>query len=302
MTGGGAGSNLGPNGSLTIRTPGKMRVIGNVQLTGLTDTNALTLFARDALEVILGQGTVRLVNGSNPAGQLNMVSDDIIVATAAAITDVGAATTTDEIETRLAQNDGVVLDEGSLFARGIRFDVVGGVYVQNSGAGTQFAQRRGLTFGDGGLDIATEGASRIVINGVRLGSTGQVTGLDTIQSLTIAGSQPGLVIGSFDPRSTFNGCVIANAARCAFNTPDFPVQDVIKNIIDNGDGDGDGDDDKGGEADGSDGIGIPSAALIMSRDIDPLSGEPLLDDPVTGAGNDDLWSPPSDDDKDEDKK
>src|SRR3546814_13135960 len=26
------------------------------------------------------------------------------------------------------------------------------------------------------------------------------------------------------------------------------------------------------------------------RGIDPMAGEPLLDDPVTGAGNDDLWS------------
>ena len=35
-------------------------------------------------------------------------------------------------------------------------------------------------------------------------------------------------------------------------------------------------------------------ALITMRDLDPLSGEPLLDDPVTGAGNDDLWTPTTD--------
>ena len=34
-------------------------------------------------------------------------------------------------------------------------------------------------------------------------------------------------------------------------------------------------------------------ALITMRDVDPLSGEPLVDDPVTGAGNDDLWTPPA---------
>src|SRR3546814_12652884 len=34
MTGGAAGSNLGVDGSLTIRTPGKMRVLGDVRLTG----------------------------------------------------------------------------------------------------------------------------------------------------------------------------------------------------------------------------------------------------------------------------
>src|SRR3546814_8412080 len=57
MTGGASNSNLGANGALTIRTPGKMRVIGNVELTGLTDANTLNLVAGDALEVILGQGS-----------------------------------------------------------------------------------------------------------------------------------------------------------------------------------------------------------------------------------------------------
>ncbi|HEV2597072.1 hypothetical protein [Sphingopyxis sp.] len=274
MTGGASGSNLGASGQLTIRTPGKMRVIGNVQLTGLTDANALNLLADDALEVILGQGSVRLISGNAPAGQLNMASDDIIVATADAIADVGAATTTDAIETRLAQNDGVLLDEGALFARGIRAEVVGGFYVQNSGAGTRFAERRGMTFGAGGLDVLTEGPSRIVINGVHLGPNGQVTGLDTIPLLTIAGSVP--APGSFDPRSTFNGCLITGAAACNAPTGNsFPVQDVIE---------------EESEGDKGDGNNLPQP-LITMRDLDPLSGEPLLDDPVTGAGNDDLWTP-----------
>ncbi|WP_448140269.1 hypothetical protein [Sphingopyxis fribergensis] len=275
MTGGAAGSNLGASGLLTIRTPGKMRVTGNVQLTGLTDANRLNLFADQALEVILGQGSVRLVNGNAPAGQLNMVSDDIIVATAAAIDDVGAAATTDAIEARLAENDGILLDEGALFARGIRAEVVGGFYVQNSGTGTQFANRRGLTFGAGGLDVLTEGPSRIVINGVHLGPNGQVTGLDTIPLLTIAGTVP--APGSFDPRSTFNGCLIAGAAACTVLGPtnNFPVQDIVEEETDGDNGDGN----------------ILPTPLITMRDLDPLSGEPLLDDPVTGAGNDDLWTP-----------
>src|SRR3546814_11515744 len=58
--------------------------------------NALNLVAGDALEVILGQGSVRLVHGADPAGQLNMISDDIIVATAEAIADFGAATRSEE--------------------------------------------------------------------------------------------------------------------------------------------------------------------------------------------------------------
>ncbi|KQZ73158.1 hypothetical protein ASE06_12095 [Sphingopyxis sp. Root214] len=282
MTGGAAGSNLGANGALTIRTPGKMRVIGNVQLTGLTDTNALNLTAGDALEVILGQGSVRLLGANNaPGGQLNLASDDIIVATQAAITAVGAATTIDAINTRLGENDGVILDEGALFARGIRANVAGGFYVQNSGAGTDFAQRRGLTFGAGGLDVRTQGPSRIAINGVQLGANGQVTGIDAVPLLTINGVAP--VVGSYDRRSTFNGCFIASPTACTTITFDFennfPVQDIIDEEVDD-------DDDGVGE-----GNNFPQA-LITMRDIDPMTGEPLLDDPVTGAGNDDLWTPP----------
>ncbi|WP_422060422.1 hypothetical protein [Sphingopyxis sp.] len=292
MTGGTQGSNLGTNGALTITTPGKMRVLGNVQLTGLSDANALNLVADDALEVILGRGTVRLLGANNaPGGVLNMESDDIIVATPAAITDVANAGSMDVINSRLSQNDGVVLDEGSLFARRIAFDVVGGVYVQNSGAGTDFGQRRGLTFGAGGLDVVTEGQSRIVLNGVQLGPNGQITGIDTIALLTVGGSPPpsGGSTGSlgFNAQSTLNGCFIANTAACTTTSieiaPMFPVQDVIEKQDEDGDGDGEA----------GDGTTLPTA-LITMRDLDPLSGEPLLDDPVTGAGNDDLWTPTSD--------
>jgi hypothetical protein len=281
MTGGGAGSNLGANGSLTIGTPGKMRVIGDVLLTGLTDANTLNLVADDALEVILGQGSVRLINGTNAAGQLNLSSDDVIVATQAAIAAVGDATTTNAINDRLGENDGIILDEGALFARGIRANVAGGFYVQNSGAGTGFGERRGLTFGAGGLAVQTQGPSRIVINGVQIGANGQVTGLDVIPLLTIAPQANG-VPGTFDPRSTLNGCLITSPAACTTFGLDFesnfPVQDIIEEETES--------DDSG------EGSSLP-VPLITMRDIDALTGEPLLDDPVTGAGNDDLWTAPT---------
>src|SRR3546814_13216310 len=57
---------------------------------------------------------------------------------------------------------------------------------------------------------------------------------------------------------------------------DFPVQDVIEEETDPDGGQGDE-------------ITLPTALITMRR-IDPMAGEPLLDDPVTGAGNDDLWS------------
>jgi len=281
MTAGGSASNLGVTGSLTISTPGKARVVGDVSLTGMGDDNALNMFADDALEVILGEGSIRLSGASidTPAGLLRIQSNDVIVATLAAIGDVAGVSTTDAIEERLAQNDGVTSDDGALYAGGITARVVGGFYVQNSGTGTDYGERRGLTFGAGGLNVNPVTAeTRLVINGVHLGPQGQVTGLDTIPLLSVRGGTPSP--GDFDPRSTFNGCVIANPSAClAIDIPDnggFPVQDVIEEESND---------------DGSDSISLPTA-LITMRAIDPLTGEPLLDDPVTGAGNDDLWTPP----------
>ncbi|ALJ14645.1 hypothetical protein [Sphingopyxis macrogoltabida] len=286
MTAGSSTSNLGTNGSLTIATPGTARVVGDVALTGMGDNNALNIFADQSLEIILGEASIRLSGSSSsaPAGRLNLASEDVIVATLAAIDDVAAAGSTDAIEDRLAQNDGITSDEGALFAGGINVGVSGGFYVQNSG-GSDFGERRGLTFGALGLNVDTAGTdTRIVINGVHLGPSGQVTGLDTIPLLTINGIASGQApTDAFDQRSRFNGCLIANTGAClTIPEPEyhnsFPVQDVIEEEVDD---------------DGDDGITLPQS-LITMRDLDPLTGEPLLDDPVTGAGNDDLWTPATD--------
>ncbi len=295
LTAGGPTSNLGASGSLTIATQGKARVIGDAALTGMTDANSFRISAGEAIEVILGEGTIRLTGGSStsgtstPGGMLFLDSEDVIVATAAAIADVAAAPDIDTIDDRLSQNDGILVDDGALFAGGIDVSVEGGFYVQNSGEGSRFAQRRGLTFGPLGLSVNVAGAdSRIVINGVHLGPSGQVTGLDAIPLLSI----DGFVIGSgplagsglaFDSGSTMNGCLIVSSTTCAFLEfeSSFPVQDVINK-----------EDDEEGDGDDADGMSLP-IPLITMRDLDPLTGEPLLDDPVTGAGNDDLWTPPS---------
>jgi len=295
MTAGSSSSNLGASGSLTIATPGKARVIGDVLLTGMSDANAFRISADDSIEVILGEGTIRLTGGSStsgastPGGMLFLESEDVIVATADAIADVAAAADIDAIDERLGQNDGIVLDDGALFAGGMDVSVVGGFYVQNSGTGTRFAERRGLTFGALGLNVNVEGAdSRIVINGVHLGPSGRVTGLDAIPLLSI----DGFVIGSgplsgsglaFDSGSTMNGCLIVSSTTCSFLEfeSSFPVQDVIND-----------EDDEDQEGDDAEGMSLPTP-LITMRDLDPLTGEPLLDDPVTGAGNDDLWTPPA---------
>ena len=112
-----------------------------------------------------------------------------------------------------------------------------------------------------------------------------MTGLDVIPLINInapSGSSTVTQTG-FNAQSTINGCLIGNVASCTTSVSfdfesSFPVQDVIEEEI-------------AADGEDSDGQSLPVSPLITMRDLDPLSGEPLLDDPVTGAGNDDLWTP-----------
>ncbi|WP_194954793.1 beta strand repeat-containing protein [Sphingopyxis solisilvae] len=283
-----AAQQLGPNGTFLISTPGKMRVRGDVRFNGMTDSQSVNLFGRDSVEVILGSGSVHL-SGQSPdqlAGNLTIEADDIAIATTQAIADIAAMTSTAAIDARLAQNDGIISDIGALAANRITLNhnLDDSVYIQNSGTGTAFADRRGITFGQGGLFINGPGnQDSLVINAAHRGASGAlVTGLDVIPLVNInapTGSSTVVQTG-FNAQSTINGCLIGNVASCTApvrpsEDSNFPVQDVIDDPAEDEDGNGQS-------------LPVP---LITMRDLDPLSGEPLLDDPVTGAGNDDLWTP-----------
>lgn len=288
--GGGAGSNLGSNGTLRISTPGFARVIGAAQLANAAPGNRLTLVGQQSLEIILGQGSVRVTNGGALAGSLELISQDVVVATASAITDIAAAAgDLSRIEDRLASNDGFASDEGAISANAISI-TANGVYIQNTGAGTRFAERRGYTAGTGGLIVnflanpaSPVRSGAVVMNGrTSDGAGGFLTGLDAFPTVTIGGvvltsdnqSVNGLVAGS-----TLNGCDILGAGTCREFT--FVLPDRDNPLIDE-------DDEESGETGGE---SDPPGVLVDIRELGPLPNEPLVDDPVTGAGNDDLWAP-----------
>jgi hypothetical protein len=269
--------NLGPSGTLTITTPGFARVIGAVEMQAMSATNRLLINADESLEIIAGQGSIRLTNGAALAGILDLRSQDIAVATPAAITAIAGMTDIAQINTRLGQNDGIILGQGVISANAIRMTVRGGAYIQNTGTSTNFADRRGFLTGAGGLTINTAGtATRIVVNGQVPNAAGVLTsGPDTIPLVAIVGGgAPAVTPGGYATGSTINGCLIANPAACIDRADDPgvpPVQDA------------------GGAFDG---VEMPPFALLIElRDNDPLPNEPLIDDPVTGAGNDDNWDP-----------
>ena len=279
ITGGStSGGNLGSAGTLSIDTPGSLRVTGAGRIDSASASNGLSIVANEAIEVIQGQGSLRVGTANGLTGSLNLTSDDIVVATSSAISDIALATTTDAIDTRLSQNDSSLSEDGALAAGTIRFNAIRGVYVQNSGTGTDNDARRGFTAN--ALVINTESsATRIVINGRVANSEGALqSGVEALKLATINGIVAGTFStgatssASFDPLSTINGCLILGQSGCGRSEGFFPVQDTIDNGLE-----GNG---------GTTAINI----LIDIRDVAPLPNDPLVDEPVTGAGNDDLWS------------
>jgi len=108
-----------------------------------------------------------------------------------------------------------------------------------------------------------------------------VAGIDTIPLADIT--------STFDTDSTINGCLIIDVGACLpvivdpidpidLEPPTDPSRDVIEEGLDPEDTT---------EASGP----IQSGLLEFSPDFE-FGTEPLIDEPVTGAGNEDLWVDP----------
>ncbi|MEP3449952.1 MAG: hypothetical protein ABJN65_01400 [Parasphingorhabdus sp.] len=272
--------NFGLDASFNVTAEQSIRVDGNLSVGGGNDSG-LDLAAGDDLFINANGGGVRVNNDGDLSGNLSFTARNIYVMTDQAFADIDGMSTA-EIDARLADNDGIVSDTGIVFARSLSVNLLASqFYVQNIGSGTGFDARRGFTIGAGGLAINTgpSGVTPIVING----TIGGVTGIPVIPATTITGA-------GFNAQSTINGCVIANPASCAPVTPsptptptptpaepmlDDPVQDVIEEEVT--------------PKSGSLVTDAFETNLIELKDTEEYADDPLIDEPVTGAGNDDLW-------------
>ena len=299
--------NLGPNGTFLVETPGKMRVIGIVALNGMTANSRVDLRAATAIEV-LPTGSITIQNSEGLTGTLTMAAEDIIASSSAALADVSAATTLTAASDRLGANDATSNESGFFQAGGIIVTVSKGVYVQNTGPSTttgnrDFAMRRGFTVGANGFTIvqASSAPVRLAINGRQVITPASTTGSPTASGFTTGvdvaplikfvpfGQQSGTPFSVsatgataaqqqqaatiFDPLSTVNGCSIVGASSCQNSPLNDPTRDVLEG--------------KFGEK------AVPRLlplSIIQLKDYSAAGNEPLIDEPVTGAGNDDLWS------------
>lgn len=283
----GAEGQIGAGGALSITTPGAIRVNGAVQMNGMARDNQLILDGAERILVDAATGSIDL-RGEGPGGlggHLLMRSAAVYVATAAAMDDISALTDIAAIDARLAQNDGVVRIDNIIRANDITLDVVNDAFVQNVGASTAHDDRRGLLASTSTLEILTgSDNARIVINGQLLPGetpTMPLSGKSVAPSTVINGIR-GTTSGRFHRASTINGCLIANPQGCGVAVdepaePGIPNADVITAVLD------------------PDPITrfIPPPVetdTITLQESEPMpSYAPLIDDPVTGVGNEDLW-------------
>ena len=274
-----AAGNLAANGTLSIRTPGTMQVNGAVALNGAGGGNTVRLSADQSLHIVAGQGSIAIRDGVNAlAGTISLNSNNIVAASPSAIADIAGQTDRALINTRLGMNDGFVSDTGILSAGTVNLNAGNSVFVQNTGSSTFFRDRRGITanainvsfIGPAGIP-STNGL--IIINGQITAAPGFATGLAAIPLLSINGLPSQTTIG-FDPLSTMNGCQITAIAACRQReNPVSVTDDDINQPLD------------------PDQLGSNQfpTALIEVKEFETFGYPPLIDEPITGSGNDDLW-------------
>ncbi|MEP1421348.1 MAG: hypothetical protein ABJK59_06230 [Erythrobacter sp.] len=289
MTAGdGSGSfnqNFGQSSTLGFTAAGDIEVLGNLSVSGALVDTAVSFDAANRVRIDTANGGIFILNANGaPTGDLSVVASDFIAVTDQALIDISGISLA-EIDLRLGDSDGVDRPEGIIRADALAIQTTGSdVFVQNTALGTAFDDRRGIEVNS--LSISNGGTTDqpIVINGVVSGETG----IEAI-AVTNISSTPAAA-------STINGCLIADPALCATGTtpPTSPPTTPPTTPPTSGQ-------EPNSEIETRDLIedglvppevqpeGLLQGGLIDLTPDASFGDDPLIDDPVTGAGNEDFW-------------
>lgn len=255
---------IGIGGTLGFSTDGGVLVNGALLVDRAGPNTALEIIAGQVLRIDSRIGNLRLEDPNGAAtGQVFLAATDVYAVTDEALADLDGLSI-DQITDRLALNDGVDRPDGVIQADSLTISTsASSVFIQNTAPSTEFVDRRGIVVGTLVLTDSAGTVMPIVINGI----IGQAQGVDAIAATDVQ--------ASYDPRSTINGCFIISPAACSFGNkiPPDDVQDLIEEVI----------------VDPEEPLAAPGAMLIELAEQDEFRDDPLIDEPVTGAGNDDFW-------------
>jgi filamentous hemagglutinin family protein len=265
----GAQGNIGSGGRLKVDTAGNIAVTGAVRLTTAGAQDTFSIDPR-RIDIIADTGSI-VMRGSNGAlsGKLELIADTVRVATSSTLSAIDAATSLPAITALLDQPATPASDGGYIQASAIYVSVVDAFYVQNSGTTIAFPSRRG--FSANSLSISTESKETfIAINGQLFNETGlAVTGLQTARDILVNGLEASTPLGIFNSLSSINGCAIGR--NCQSNAETTPSKDDNEGKVE------------------PDETPPQVLALIAIEEFQTENLMPMVDEPVTGVGNDDLW-------------
>lgn len=257
---------IGENGTLSLRSGSLASFLGALSMTN-AGGNTLAINSQSGVFLDAATGSIRLLEGTVGGGALAISGTGIAMVTRSALNDISQLTDTALITDRLGLNDGVADGRTLVEADTIQLRSDRDVYIQNTSLGTRLDDRRGLVAR--ALRIGSRDGSQldIVINGI---VNGQV-GVDAIEQITFE--------EAFTDLSSVNGCVIVNANTC--NKLPFEIielRDLVEEVL---------------KSDPEDSAlqvtdSFTKTTLIQLNQIAPAGFEPLIDEPVTGTGNDDL--------------
>ncbi|WP_170234834.1 hypothetical protein [Croceicoccus sediminis] len=256
-----AGSSaVGSGGTMALMAAGNVTVSGGL-LLGNADGAMLMIDSGGDLYVNSAGGSIRVRSGGVQAGSLMLSANTIVAGSAQTLSDI-ATLDFPELTDALGAVDGG--DGRSLIEGGSVLVDAGGFYVANTGADTSFDARRGIVADS--MTVTNSGGTMpfVVINGVVAGEVG----LDTAFAIAFPLSAV--------PYSSVNGCYIGFGGLCG---PTIDIE-LVKKIIN--------EEPPHSVLDGEPRSTIETRIITIEKST-PEGFEPLIDEPVTGTGNDDLW-------------
>ncbi len=255
-------------GSGAVGSGGTMALMaaGNVTVTGgflLDNAGGATLMIDSGGDLYVNSagGSIRVRSGGVQAGSLMLAANTIVAGSAQTLSDISTVDFPD-LTDALGVVDGG--DGRSLIEGGSVVIDAAGFYVANTGADTSFNARRGFVADT--MTVTNSGGAMpfVVINGVVAGEVG----LDTAFGIAFPLSAV--------PYSSVNGCYIGFGGLCG---PTIDTE-LVKQIIN--------EEPPHSILDGEPRSTIETRIITIEK-TNPEGFEPLIDEPITGTGNDDLW-------------
>lgn len=267
----GANGNIGTGGTFKIMAPGRVEVSGAVSLTTSSDADRFSIDPT-RIDIVTDTGNIVMRNSAgNLQGELELVGGTIAVASSATLAQIANLTSQVAINEALNAAAAAPNPDGYLQAGSIVVDAANAFYIANTGATSDYADRRGFTANR--LSITTgSAATHISINGVIVDSTGlSVSGKDVVPLVSI-NDQPATRPSASSRFSTINGCFIGGSCEFSQQTELTRTKSDIEVPLD------------------PEGSTKPEYLYVLEiEQPQPDDLQPLVDEPVTGVGNDDLW-------------